>query len=77
MNSVWSRLGQAVGSVVTAEDKLVDALNNTVVNATLATDLKKKVDGTNLSYYQSASTIPANLSAALLAAFNAETLLKV
>ena len=76
MNSVWSRLGQAVGSVVTAEDKLVDALNNTVVNATLATDLKKKVDGTNLSYYQSASTIPANLSAALLAAFNAETLLE-
>jgi hypothetical protein len=77
MNSVWLRLGQPVGVAVTAEDKLVDALNKTVVDGTLAAILKKKTDGlTNISYYQAASTIPAHLSAAIKAAFNAETQLE-
>lgn len=76
INSVWLRLGQPVGSAITPEDKLVDALNKTVVNSTLAADLKKAANGSNLSYYQSASTVPASLSAALKAAFNAEELLE-
>ncbi len=77
MNSVWLRLGDPVGSVVTAEDKLVDALNKTLVDGTLAAILKKKTDGlTDISYYQEASTIPAHLSAAIKAAFNAEAQLE-
>lgn len=76
MNSVWSRLGQPVPSVVTPEDALVNALNNTKVNATLAADLRKKVNGASLTYYQGTAAIPANLSLALKAAFAAEQLLE-
>ncbi len=76
MNPVWLRLGQTVANVATAEDKVVNALNNTVVNAALIPDLKRDANGTPLPYYLPASTIPASLSAALKAAFAAETLLE-
>lgn len=76
VNGVWLRLGQPVATVVTPEDALVNALNTTVVNATLAADLRKSAAGTPLSYYQSPEAIPSSLSAALIASLDSEQLLE-
>ncbi|HEY6232236.1 MAG TPA: hypothetical protein VIW64_13330, partial [Pyrinomonadaceae bacterium] len=76
INSVWLRLGQTVANVVTADDALVDALNKTVVRASLITDLKNDTTGNPLTYYQPAAVFPANLSAALKAALDAEEILE-
>lgn len=76
VNSVWERLGQTVASVITPEDALVNALNNTRVDATLAADLRKDSNGNDLSYYQSPAGVAENLSAALKAALDSEQVLE-
>jgi hypothetical protein len=76
INGVWLRLGQPVGAVVTPEDALVNALNSTVVDPTLAADLRKKANGSPLTYYQAPAAIPASLSVALKLAFDSETTLE-
>jgi hypothetical protein len=76
INTVWVRLGQPVGSVVTPDDALVNALNTTTVDAALAVELRKAADGSALSYYQGATIFPASLSLALKAALDAEQILE-
>lgn len=76
INSVWLRLGQPVVSPITAEDKLVDALNRTVVDASLAADLRKDSNENPIADYQPAAAIASSLSVALKSALNSEQTLE-
>lgn len=76
VNGVWLRLGQPVTSLITAEDKLVDALNKTKVDAGLAFDLRRDSQGIPIADYQPAGAIASSLSVALKSALNSEQTLE-
>lgn len=76
VNNVWLRLGQPVVSPITAEDKLVNALNNTKLDSSLAFDLGRDSNGNAINDYQNPTTIPPSLSVALKSALNSSSILE-